>query len=59
MQISDLGSVGAARVDDYVALTPRAGGLHPPEQHWMGPGRIVTGEHHQIGKIEVFITSRH
>ena len=59
MQVSHFGGVGAARVDDHMALTVAARGLHAAEQHRVGPGGVVAGEHHQIGEVQVLVAARH
>ena len=38
---------------------PRPGLLQAAKQHGMGPGGVGTGEHHQIGELEILVTGGH
>ena len=52
-----LGRVGAAGVDDHVPLAPRPRRLHAAEEDGMGPGRVVAGEDHEVGQLQVLVAA--
>ena len=61
VQVGEIAARGAPRIDHHhpQLRSALARGAQALEQHGMAPRGIGTGQHHQVGQIDVFVAARH